>query len=1332
MCVLRKQGFARQGEKGRLDGMMRRKLWQVVMAAVCIAAVSGGSVIPAAAGTAGMTVSEEAGDGIAAGDVIAAGGGSAADRETAGSQDGAAGIALALEGLESAVRGENIVYVSTEGKEGAQGSFEDPFRTIQEARDYLKGKDLEEGNRGIVYIRKGVYYVDSSDPVIGLGAEDSYVTYAAYRGEEVELSGLFTLENSHFRKLDQVDLTQEKYSSSARLPEGIKDKVYVYDLGAENIPVGSIKKNGFNFPLQSYPPELVVDGSTQILAEYPNLGGSIDVSKYMMSNTLLAGQEKNNATPSGAQKVIWELARAAGGSTGAVVRNYYFDKTDEPRTFDEMMEMEGPVFYVVGEENQTGGWFPLVERYSKWAPPSYEGEPQAAQPQVHPGTDHTKYETDGWLYGYFENDYAFDQVRIYSVDTAKQLIRCKYPSIQGTQDKRIRLIGQNLLCELDAEGEYYIDRYNGNNILYYYPKGGSLDDKKVSLTSADQPFFKLEGAREVVISGLSFTGTTSNAMELYDCESCRIEDCEFYNISLDAIRIGQNNGTITSDPSYVASRGGHNNLVTGCYIHDMGGGGVYLAGGECKTLERGNNVVEYCEFGNISQKRTYTPAVYLEGCGNTMRYNYMHDAPHITVQIMGNDMTVEQNVFRNCAWNASDTGVIYAGRCFTWLGNEISYNLFENNRKGGYGIYLDDGMTGALIHHNIFKDTKGYAINSNSGFGHQISDNVSMNTPGIYYNAFTSYQSRPIPNEKVHKYRWYYVLRPESAVGEQASDFEKSFSNSAENIEKWYSHYEGIYPTIRQWYFPEEDVDIQENDYWKDPNAVFAPSYQVLRNTVKAGGGGIVIKRDEVSQQNQNGSMDLDVIECGDILLDLNTGRFAENTPLTGIEKLGSEWVKAWNETMKLDQAGRRPSSAADKTELIEEIALAMEELLRTEIYTPESLERLKEAIVQAQTVAEDREASDDAVRAQVKAIRKALLELEEIPEPVKPQVLKELIAIAMSLEAGKYTEESFQAVSEALEPAEECLALAESGSRDITQEDVDSAALRLLTAMEGLIPVDVTVIDWTQLMLAVREAESLNQEEYTEESFAVLEAALANARVLLDAGNQDADVSDGDVSGGNADSKKNTFDTVSGGDLAVLSETEGTVSDSDMSGRNAITQADVDNAVLKLRAAIRQLVKKPAPEADKAALRDAVEQAASIDGSQYTSESYGILLEAIDTAQAVLEDRNASQRTVDAVLRALNSAVRGLKPADGGQGDGSGDSNDPGGDGNESVGPEENAGGSTGDGGETADTAVVVRSPKTYDSSRDDMLKAAAAAGILLTVCAGTAGVYLKKKKER
>ena len=93
-----------------------------------------------------------------------------------------------------------------------------PFSTVEAARDYLRTKDIGKDSRGIIYLREGTYHVTNS---ISLTSEDSYVTYAAYKGESVEITGSATLENGKFKKLSEV--SGEKYSSQTRLPSGVAD-----------------------------------------------------------------------------------------------------------------------------------------------------------------------------------------------------------------------------------------------------------------------------------------------------------------------------------------------------------------------------------------------------------------------------------------------------------------------------------------------------------------------------------------------------------------------------------------------------------------------------------------------------------------------------------------------------------------------------------------------------------------------------------------------------------------------------------------------------------------------------------------------------------------------------------------------------------------------------------------------------------------------------------------------------------------------------------------------------------------------------------------------------
>jgi len=781
-----------------------------------------------------------------------------------------------------------IVYVSKDGRIGASGTINDPFPTIDMARDALKGKTSASAP-GIVYIREGTYKL--TDSISLSGGENSYVTYAAYPNEKVEITGSSELSLANFKKLSEVDPKDPKYSSQVRLQPDVKNKIYVYDLGAENIPVGSINKNGFNWKKLPFQPELVVNDIIQTLAKYPN-----GDSKITLANMTCAPDER-----------------------GDVARNYFFDKTDNTLTYDQMMKLKGPVFTVNNLKGTDGRWL-------TWAPPTQEGESAANLPDKNPLNDNTKYETDGCFSGYFGNNYANDMVKIYSVSSEK--IICKFPTIYGvdtTVNKNyLQVVAYNVLCELDTPGEYYIDRWNNNNILYYYPEGGTLDGKSITLTSLDKPLFTLDGVTGVKIKGIKLSGTTSYGITMNNCESCTVERCELLNISMDAVRIGQNNGTITSDPSYTTWGGGHNNKVVNCLIHDIGCGGVYLSGGNRKTLERGNNIVEHCEFYNLSNLQTYMPAVYLEGVGNTAQYNYIHDCPHMVIQIMGNDMLIMHNKIINTVTNASDQAPIYCGRDWTNLGNEISYNYIDSvGKSNNYGIYMDDHMSGMIIRNNIIKNVNGSGIYMNQGFGHYITDNIIIDVTGSYFKASaTSKTKRPIDNEKVLAYRWFDFLR--SGDGSDGS-----YTNTPENIKKWIEHYNELYNSLPDYskkekykfalenkYLPlgyiSNSQDYKDDPMWTDLNSILVQSnITFMRNIVvgtkkNADISSIAKFNDPDTFDVNNYTVAKTTIELG---LDETTGKFNLNTPLNTANGFETEWVKNWNDNFDISTSGIQPQT---------------------------------------------------------------------------------------------------------------------------------------------------------------------------------------------------------------------------------------------------------------------------------------------------------------------------------------------------------------------------------------------------------------------------------------
>ncbi len=87
-------------------------------------------------------------------------------------------------------------------------------------------------------------------------------------------------------------------------------------------------------------------------------------------------------------------------------------------------------------------------------------------------------------------------------------------------------------------------------------------------------------------------------------------------------------------------------------------------------------------------------------------------------------------------------------------------------------------------------------------------------------------------------------------------------------------------------------------------------------------------------------------------------------------------------------------------------------------------------------------------------------------------------------------------------------------------------------------------------------------------------------------------------------------------------------------------TQEMVDDAFDQLDAAISDLVRK----ADKSKLSALIEYAESLDAENYTSSSWGVFVQALNTAKAVQNNPDATQKMVDDVVQTLNRSMDNLK----------------------------------------------------------------------------------------
>lgn len=262
--------------------------------------------------------------------------------------------------------------------------------------------------------------------------------------------------------------------------------------------------------------------------------------------------------------------------------------------------------------------------------------------------------------------------------------------------------------------------------------------------------------------------------------------------------------------------------------------------------------------------------------------------------------------------------------------------------------------------------------------------------------------------------------------------------------------------------------------------------------------------------------------------------------------------------------------------------------------YTEESYQALKDAI----DVANDAVGtihSEDALIDEINALQAAIDALKEADNGADIDVtdLEVLIATAegISNDGGKYTDDSYQALRDAIDTANESLDTIQS------EEDLESELAALQTAIGALEEVDGgQSIDVTELKSLIEQAEGItnDDEKYTDDSY----------QVLLDA----------------IDTAYEAVETID-------------------------SEEDLNSAIVALQTAIDTLEEVGKNQSiDVTELKLLIEKAESItnDDGEYTDSSYQALLEAIDTAHEAVETID-SEEDLNSAIAALQTAIDNL-----------------------------------------------------------------------------------------
>ena len=351
-------------------------------------------------------------------------------------------------------------------------------------------------------------------------------------------------------------------------------------------------------------------------------------------------------------------------------------------------------------------------------------------------------EPNALLFGYWFWDWSESFERLDRVDEQARTIQTKEPFHGYGYKDNLRYYGFNLLCELDAPGEYYIDR-DLKKIFWIPPDGGDWSETETVLTTFEQPWMvTIANCDRLILAGLTFSEGFGGGVKIENSQRVLLADTVFSRFGRDALEI----------------KGGSECGVYHCLLETLGCGGINISGGNRKTLTDAKHFVSETTVREFSRiKRTYAPAVHADGCGMKFDHCAFVDSSSSAMRLEGNEFLVEYSRFAHLVEESDDQGGIDVYYNPTYRGNIIRYNHWENivggTHCGAAGIRLDDMISGYTIFGNVFVHCGSAlfgAVQIHGGKENLIENNVFIDCAAIasfsswgerYTNAFTDKNS---------------------------------------------------------------------------------------------------------------------------------------------------------------------------------------------------------------------------------------------------------------------------------------------------------------------------------------------------------------------------------------------------------------------------------------------------------------------------------------------------------------------------------------------------------------------------------------------------------------
>ncbi|MFH0991372.1 MAG: right-handed parallel beta-helix repeat-containing protein [bacterium] len=326
-----------------------------------------------------------------------------------------------------------------------------------------------------------------------------------------------------------------------------------------------------------------------------------------------------------------------------------------------------------------------------------------------------------YLHGLWTWDWSDSYQQVQSIDTQKKEITLAKPHHHYGYTKNQRYYYLNILEELDAPGEWYLDKKNGK--LYFWPPS-LIQRGDVTVSLLEEPLIILENTKHVQFQGFTLEQSRGQGIVIREGTRNLIAGCTLRQLGNEAVTIDK----------------GMENTIQSCDISDVAMSGIRLNGGDRKTLTPAHHVAINNHIHHYSQWiSTGQYAIFIDGVGHNVQHNLIHDAPHEGIYLRGNDHLIEFNDVSRVCQETGDAGALHTGRDWTWRGNIIRYNYFHHllgpGLHGVMAVYLDDWACGFTVYGNVFYKS-GRSAMIGGGRDNIIENNIFVECqPSVHVDA---------------------------------------------------------------------------------------------------------------------------------------------------------------------------------------------------------------------------------------------------------------------------------------------------------------------------------------------------------------------------------------------------------------------------------------------------------------------------------------------------------------------------------------------------------------------------------------------------------------------